>query len=89
MALFGDRFDRFSRRTADTTTTTTTGGSSLDGGGDAFAGLRKIFGDSRVDRVRKKLHVFDPFSMRYSSGGGAFGSGRKSMLSRRDGFKFT
>jgi hypothetical protein len=65
-------------------------GGNRDGGEFKF-NKRKRGDGSRfgVDKARTKFRQFDPFSMTFSSGGGQFGSGRKSLLSRRDGFKFT
>lgn len=67
-----------------------TDGGNRDGGEFEF-GLRKRDKGFRggFNKSRTKLRQFDPFSMTFSSGGGQFGSGRKSLLSRRDGFKFT
>jgi hypothetical protein len=59
-------------------------------GGEFKRGRKRVPGvDGDFGKARTKLRQFDPFSMTFSSGGGQFGSGRKSLLSRRDGFKFT
>ncbi len=67
-----------------------TDGGNRDGGEFRVGGKKRGDGSRfGINKARTKIRQFDPFSMTFSSGGGQFGSGRKSLLSRRDGFKFT